>query len=151
MRIMIAAAAVAALALSACGRPEGGEPAHADPGATGGESLAVNAPQTIEASHILIAYAGAMRAAPTVTRTAGEAAQLAADLLSQIQTGTITFEDAAIEYSDCPSGAGGGSLGQFGRGAMVPEFENAAFALPVGGISGVVETDFGYHIIKRTL
>ncbi|HRY60580.1 MAG TPA: peptidylprolyl isomerase [Candidatus Fermentibacter sp.] len=151
MRIMIAAAAVAALALSACGRPEGGEPAPADSAATGGDSLAVNAPQTIEASHILIAYAGAMRAAPTVTRTAEEAAQLAADLLSQIQTGTITFEDAAIEYSDCPSGAGGGSLGQFGRGAMVPEFENAAFALQVGGISGVVETDFGYHIIKRTL
>jgi NIMA-interacting peptidyl-prolyl cis-trans isomerase 1 len=46
--------------------------------------------------------------------------------------------------------AKGGSLGTFGHGQMVPAFEEAAFGLPVGGISGIVETPFGYHLIQRT-
>ncbi len=60
------------------------------------------------------------------------------------------FGDLAGEYSDCPSSNEGGSLGSFGRGAMVPEFETAAFALDVNGISDVIETSFGFHLIKRT-
>jgi peptidyl-prolyl cis-trans isomerase C len=58
------------------------------------------------------------------------------------------FEEAAKEKSDCPSRSDGGSLGEFGRGAMVPEFDKTAFELPVGEISPVIETQFGYHIIK---
>jgi len=41
-------------------------------------------------------------------------------------------------------------LGPFGRGQMVPEFEDAAFSMEVGDVSGVIETDFGYHLVKRT-
>ncbi len=150
MRTLLFAAAAVVLAISACGRPEGAGDAMEDTTAVTTDNT-ITTPQTIEASHILIAYAGAMRADPAITRTSDEARQLATDLLSQIQTGAITFEDAAVEYSDCPSGVDGGALGQFGRGAMVPEFEDAAFALEVGEVSGVVETAFGFHIIKRTL
>ncbi|MDP4796722.1 MAG: peptidyl-prolyl cis-trans isomerase [Rhodospirillales bacterium] len=60
------------------------------------------------------------------------------------------FGEVASEASDCPSGSRGGDLGQFGRGMMVPEFEEAAFGLDVNAMSGVVETDFGYHLILRT-
>ncbi len=59
------------------------------------------------------------------------------------------FEELAKQYSRCPSGADGGDLGEFGKGSMVPSFEEAAFALKVGEISGPVRTQFGYHLIQR--
>ncbi|WP_459129519.1 peptidylprolyl isomerase [Guggenheimella bovis] len=60
-----------------------------------------------------------------------------------------SFEELAKELSSCPSKENGGNLGSFGRGRMVPEFEQAAFDLKDGEISGPVQTQFGYHIIKR--
>lgn len=71
------------------------------------------------------------------------------DLKAQIDGGA-DFGELAMANSDCPSGSRGGDLGSFGRGAMVPEFETAAFGLEVDEVSGPVETDFGYHLIQRT-
>lgn len=69
------------------------------------------------------------------------------DLRQQLLAGA-DFAELAKAHSDCPSASQGGDLGAFGRGQMVPEFEEAAFAQPVGSISDVVETQFGYHLIK---
>lgn len=71
------------------------------------------------------------------------------DIKQQIESGKITFEDAAKQYSKDPgSSINGGSLGLVGRGVFVKPFEDAAFALKTGEISGVVETQFGYHLLR---
>ena len=73
----------------------------------------------------------------------------ALEILSKINSGEITFSDAAKEYSSCPSGARGGNLGDFTRGQMVPEFDSAVFSLEVGEITSTpVATQFGYHLIR---
>ncbi len=101
----------------------------------------------ITASHILIGHAEASSASTGLGRE---------DALAQIETikteiaGGSSFADQAIEHSDCPSSSKGGDLGPFGPGAMVPEFDTAAFVLEVGEISDVVETGFGFHLINRT-
>lgn len=102
----------------------------------------------VGASHILVSYAGSQ--VQGIQRTREEAMTLVTELQGRITDGNITFAQAASEYSDCPSGRDGGALGVFGRGAMVPAFEQAAFSLGVGDMSGVVETQFGYHLILRT-
>lgn len=58
------------------------------------------------------------------------------------------FAKVARRFSSCPSGKNGGDLGWFGRGQMVPEFEQAAFAADVGKAIGPIKTQFGYHVIK---
>ncbi len=68
----------------------------------------------------------------------------------QIQNGDLTFEDAANQFSQCPSGDNGGELGTFGKGQMVQEFEDVVFSEPVNEICGPVKTDFGYHLIEVT-
>lgn len=70
------------------------------------------------------------------------------DIFARIVKGEISFEDAAKEYSTCPSGQRGGDLGEFGKGQMVKEFENVAFSGEIGQILGPVKTQFGYHLIK---
>lgn len=72
----------------------------------------------------------------------------AAKVKSEIESGTITFEDAAKKYSQCPSKANGGDLGYFGRGMMVKEFETASFDGETGKVSNPVQTQFGWHLIK---
>ena len=57
-------------------------------------------------------------------------------------------QDIAKEFSSCPSNAQGGDLGEFGKGQMVPEFDQAVFAAEVGKVVGPVKTQFGYHLIK---
>jgi parvulin-like peptidyl-prolyl isomerase len=99
-------------------------------------------------SHILIAYKGAERAAASVSRTKEEAAALAGKARDRVTTGGEDFAAVAKEISDCGSRAKGGDLGTFGRAAMAPQFEDAAFALKEGEISSVVETPFGFHVIR---
>ncbi len=69
-------------------------------------------------------------------------------IMELVKSGEKEFEDMAREHSKCASGAKGGSLGEFGRGQMVKEFEDAAFSAQIGEIVGPVKTQFGYHIIK---
>ena len=102
---------------------------------------------TVGASHILLMYAGSMRS--TATRSKEDALKEIRGFKQMMDDG-IEFEALARANSDCPSGKDGGALGVFGRGQMVPEFEQAAFAMNVGDVSDVVETAFGYHLIKRT-
>jgi parvulin-like peptidyl-prolyl isomerase len=102
---------------------------------------------TVKASHILLMYKGSSRS--TATRTKDEAQREIEALKAQIDGGA-DFAALAQRHSDCPSAEEGGDLGAFGRGQMVKPFEDAAFGLPIGGTSGVVETQFGYHLIKRT-
>ena len=69
---------------------------------------------------------------------------------NDIENGNISFEDAAKKHSTCPSGQKGGDLGEFGRGQMVKEFEDATFSAEIGKIVGPVKTQFGYHLITVT-
>lgn len=72
----------------------------------------------------------------------------ALDLKDQIAGGS-DFGDLAKQHSKCPSGAQGGSLGEFGQGQMVPEFDAVVFGdLPIGEVSDPVKTDFGYHLLQ---
>lgn len=70
------------------------------------------------------------------------------ELLVKINNKEISFEDAARAESSCPSSETGGNLGEFTRGQMVPEFDEACFSMSVGEIKGPVKTQFGYHLIK---
>ncbi|MBE7029407.1 MAG: peptidylprolyl isomerase [Clostridia bacterium] len=88
-------------------------------------------PETVSASHILV-----------------EDEEKAKELLEEINSGKISFEECAKANSSCPSSQNGGNLGQFTKGQMVPEFDNAVFSMSVGEILGPVKTQFGYHIIK---
>lgn len=87
--------------------------------------------ETVNASHILV-----------------DTEEQAKEILVELKESRISFEDAAAKYSNCPSKDRGGNLGDFGHGQMVPEFDQAAFALGVGEISDPVKTQFGYHLIR---
>lgn len=101
----------------------------------------------ISASHILVMHEGSERS--SATRTREEAQQLIADVKDQLIDGG-EFAELAQTHSDCPSAQKGGDLGTFGRGQMVKAFEEVAFGLDIDAVSGIVETSFGYHIIRRT-
>ena len=105
--------------------------------------------EEISASHILISYQGAERS--SARRTREEAKKLAEEALAKAGAPGADVAALAREYSDEPGAKErGGDLGAFKKGAMAKPFEDAAFKLKVGEISGVVETPFGFHIIKRT-
>jgi len=102
--------------------------------------------QQREASHILIA--ASKNAAPAEKAKAKAKAE---ELLSQIRKNPKQFEELATKYSQDPESAKkGGELGAFGRGMMVKPFDDAVFSMKVNEISNIVESDFGYHIIKLT-
>lgn len=103
-------------------------------------------PAERRASHILVK---AEKSAPAAEREKARAK--AEQLLADVRKNPASFADLARKNSDDPGSAEkGGDLDYFGRGAMVKPFEDAAFGLKPGEISGVVESDFGYHIIQVT-
>ena len=104
-------------------------------------------PDSAKASHILIAYKGALRANPDVNRTEEQAKKMADSLLKVVKRNPAKFADIAKKYSDGPTKTKGGDLGWFTYGRMVPEFNDFVFNGKKGKI-GVVKTNFGYHVIK---
>ena len=104
--------------------------------------------EKVTASHILIGYKGSMRS--EATRTKAEAEKLATDILAQAKAPGADFAALAMKHSEGPSGKTGGSLGEFDKNTMHPNFTAGTWKLKVGGVSDLVETPFGFHIIKRT-
>ncbi|KAG8064188.1 hypothetical protein GUJ93_ZPchr0004g38994 [Zizania palustris] len=120
--------------------------------------MAAAGEETVRASHILIKHEGSRRKASwkdpdgrvisATTRT--DAAARLTELRGQILSGRANFADLAARHSDCSSARRGGDLGTFGRKQMQKPFEDATFALRVGEMSDIVDTDSGVHIILRT-
>jgi hypothetical protein len=164
--------ALVLLAPAACDKPSAstGAPASASaatqssvavPGASTAPSAAPSAPSAtsaadapppdaIIAQHVLVAYRGAKRVPKGVTRTKSEAKARAQEALAKVRAGS-PFEDVVKQYSDDAGSVDRmGSVGKFRRGDMDPAFSSAAFALKPSEVSDVVETPFGFHVIKRT-
>jgi peptidyl-prolyl cis-trans isomerase C len=76
--------------------------------------------------------------------------QACLNIQTKINSGEKTFESAAAELSQCPSGKQGGDLGSFGPGMMVPEFDQVVFNEEVGKVHGPVKTQFGFHLVEIT-
>ncbi|KAH9600036.1 Peptidyl-prolyl cis-trans isomerase [Trypanosoma melophagium] len=111
--------------------------------------------EKLRAEHLLIKFSGSRNPVSRRTgkKTDGVSYEEARGELLQwaekIRSGTITFEDAARQRSDCGSYANGGDLGYFGPGEMMKPFEDAVRSLAVGEVSDIVQTDSGLHLIKR--
>lgn len=101
----------------------------------------------VRASHILISYNGAQGASPQITRTKNEARSEANRILRLVRSNPNNFSSLALDLSDGPSKSNGGDLGFFQEGTMVKPFNDYVFSNRVGRI-GLVETDFGFHVIK---
>ena len=101
----------------------------------------------VRASHILVSYNGSQGSNPQITRTKSEARTEANRILRLVRSNPDNFSSYALEFSDGPSKNNGGDLGFFQEGAMVKPFNDFVFTNRVGR-TGLVETDFGYHVIK---
>lgn len=107
-------------------------------------------PREISAKHILVMHAESASRPDDVTRSRAEAYARAQQVLRNIRGGA-DFDQMVKDYSDEPGAQErGGDLGRFDRTQMVKPFAEAAFTLKVGEVSELVETKFGFHIIKRT-
>ena len=107
-------------------------------------------PDSLKATHILISFAGALRAPETITRTETEAKLLADSLLTVIKKNSKKISRLAKEFSDDPSAqTNDGDLGWFADGRMVPSFNEACITTKKGGVT-VVKSPFGFHVIKVT-
>jgi hypothetical protein len=107
-------------------------------------------PEEVQASHILISYKGADRADADISRSKEEAKAEAERIRKLIVDDNMDFAEMAKEHSDGPSSTKGGDLGKFKFEVMAKPFSEAAFALGIDEVSEVVETGFGFHVIKRT-
>jgi hypothetical protein len=106
-------------------------------------------PESIVAQHLLVMYKGSKNAAKGVTRSRDEARLRAHEALDLIKKGQ-DFDKVVAAYTDEPGGAAKhGDLGRFSRDMMVKSFSDAAFALDVGQVSTVIESPFGFHVIRR--
>ncbi|KAK5079098.1 peptidyl-prolyl cis-trans isomerase Pin1 [Lithohypha guttulata] len=107
----------------------------------------------IRAAHLLVKHNGSRRPSSwkqaNITRSKDEAIEMLRGYESQIKSGEKSLGDLAMSESDCSSARKRGDLGFFGKGQMQKEFEDAAFALKPGEISGIVETASGVHLIER--
>ena len=101
----------------------------------------------ISASHILIMHQDSQDSRSELSKK--EALDLINSIYEKLNKNKSLFKDLASKHSDCSSSSYGGSLGEFGKGMMVKPFEEKAFSLEIDEISEPIETDFGYHIIKR--
>ena len=132
------------------GQPASADRLSPDASAPAGRGASAKAPEKITARHVLIQWMGCDHAPASVVRTRDQAHAVAEEVLRKAKAGA-DFARLALDYSDEPNAsARGGSLGRFGHGQMVKAFEEAAFALAPGEISGIVESPFGYHVIQRT-
>ena len=102
---------------------------------------------SVRSSHILVAYEGSKNANPNVSRSKTEAKKEANNILRKIRKSPKSFTELAFEFSDGPSKSSGGDLGFVQEGNMVKPFNDFIFSKRVGS-TGVVETDFGFHVIK---
>ena len=101
----------------------------------------------IAASHILIMHNESRDSRSELSKS--EAKELISDIHKKLVKDNKLFKDLASKHSDCSSSTYGGSLGEFGRGVMVKTFEDKAFSLDVDEVSEPIETEFGFHVIKR--
>uniref|UniRef100_A0A1L8DU44 Peptidyl-prolyl cis-trans isomerase n=1 Tax=Nyssomyia neivai TaxID=330878 RepID=A0A1L8DU44_9DIPT len=119
------------------------------------EPASAQGPNKIQCCHLLVKHARSRRPSSwrqeNITRSKDEALSLLDGYRQQIQSGEVTLQELAQKFSDCSSAKRGGDLGAFGRGVMQKAFEDAAFVLKVGEMSGIVDTESGLHIILRTL
>ncbi len=102
---------------------------------------------SVRSSHILIAYQGAKDANPSNSRTKDEARKEANNILRKVRNSPEKFSEFALEFSDGPSRTRGGDLGFVQEGAFLKPFSDFIFSRSVGS-TGVVETDYGFHVIK---
>ncbi|XP_055604006.1 putative peptidyl-prolyl cis-trans isomerase dodo [Uranotaenia lowii] len=107
----------------------------------------------VQCAHLLVKHKDSRRPSSwreeNITRSKSEALQILEDYKKQIKSGEATLPELAQQYSDCSSAKRGGDLGMFKKGMMQKPFEEAAFALKVGEMSDVVDTDSGVHLILR--
>ncbi len=101
----------------------------------------------ISASHILIMHNESRDSRSSISKE--KAKVLIEQIYDKLNEENASFRDLASKHSDCSSASSGGSLGEFGKGMMVKSFEDKAFSLEVNEISKPIETEFGFHVIKR--
>ncbi|AEO68722.1 c1ae35f3-cdb1-421f-8794-9b74b26f659e [Thermothielavioides terrestris] len=126
---------------------------HSNKGGLAAGAAEERQPGKIRAAHLLVKHCDSRRPSSwrqnTITRTKKEAYDIIRAHEQRIKAGEISLGQLALTESDCSSARKHGDLGYFGRGDMQKEFEDAAFALRVGEISGIVDTASGLHLIER--
>ena len=123
------------------------------PGPPAAAKMSSGGPAQVRVAHLLVKHTGSRRPSswrcPTVTLSKDEALARLRGFEAQIRSGAATLQQIAQTESDCSSAQRGGDLGLFARGAMQKPFEDASFALRVGELSAIVDTDSGVHLILR--